>query len=862
MKRSVDPASSNLASPPTIHRHQRSRAVGRILILALLAFVFSSLFRMSRTVNAHADDASDSIDQPSDQSGSLQAIATPAPDACLDSLPIPTPAAGLHRVVQLVNCSNQVVLGTANAAQQKGGQPLPVLPREGTWVMQPFNPASPASGANVLTIDIPTQWENTVCPTGTKNCEGIVGPRLWARTGCSYNLAFDKAQCETGGCGGRYDCSAARLSASVGTTVSEWTLNQPVSNSPPPPPTNDWCAGDGPPPAPPIISYCKDSPDISAVDGVNLNMDIQPLGGSATDPYDIPNQSHDAQWLAQQYPLTKHGADLRATCPAGDFQLTRVDLTTGDPYGFVIVGSNGQPVGGNSTVACFSNCGRYAYPAPPDEHCDDTNHDSRCYRWKAFCLGDPSKYGKTLKCGPGDPYFNKCPVAGACWNLKAPASPLNDTCEGRGFVTDASTACTSTVAGAVQAACPNLTYPYGYIDPLLPSSVSWAYQPPYGLCSDVTGDPSACIGDDTLHNVMPKAYTWPNDPQVYGGNATAYRVIFAPGGNPTTAPITPASNSLPTCASLGTTSSLYDYTHNFTSCGVPIDYGAIFGVAHLGPFSEPKNRWACDLDPTGAGNEGVICTWKLPATAVIQQVGLKANYNSAGSSLQLNAIPGVQNGDLLLASITFLQSAIPTPPSGWVQVPGASVANENNQTVVWYHFVTTSPPEPPSYSWTWNSTAYPAGGMTAWRGVNPTTPFDTTALTALANSPSDTAVAPAITTPTPGDRLLSVFGAGAALGQNFEAPTGGSLPPTGPGDETIALRVNGGDAIGTYYAQLVADRIQTTTSALAQYSKVGTVPKNQRPGDWTAISMVLKPLNPYVPPAAIAGGLDISNVDP
>jgi hypothetical protein len=29
--------------------------------------------------------------------------------------------------------------------------------------------------------------------------------------------------------------------------------------------------------------------------------------------------------------------------------------------------------------------------------------------------------------------------------------------------------------------------------------------------------------------VLPKAYTWPNDPQVYGGDATAYRIIFAPG---------------------------------------------------------------------------------------------------------------------------------------------------------------------------------------------------------------------------------------------------------------------------------------------------------------------------------------------
>jgi hypothetical protein len=37
---------------------------------------------------------------------------------------------------------------------------------------------------------------------------------------------------------------------------------------------------------------------------------------------------------------------------------------------------------------------------------------------------------------------------------------------------------------------------------------------------------------------MRKAYTWPNDPQVYGGDAPLYRIVFAPGG--TNVPITPS----------------------------------------------------------------------------------------------------------------------------------------------------------------------------------------------------------------------------------------------------------------------------------------------------------------------------------
>ena len=258
------------ATPQAIHRHKRSRVVEKILIVALLAFGFSSGFQLWWTLRAQADGVSGLINAPSDQLKNLGQAEGPnaklksTPDPCLAKVPTPQIKDGLHRVIQLVNCSKATLLGTANAAQQQFKNPLPVLPREGTWEMKPVGSAG---NENVLTIDIPLGWENTKCPEGQKNCEGIVGPRIWARTGCRIDVAFDKAQCETGGCGGRYDCSAARLAASVGTTIAEWTLAEPVQNSTVPP-----------------IKYLKDSPDISAVDGENLNMDIQPLGATPRNP--------------------------------------------------------------------------------------------------------------------------------------------------------------------------------------------------------------------------------------------------------------------------------------------------------------------------------------------------------------------------------------------------------------------------------------------------------------------------------------------------------------------------------------------------------------------------------------------------
>ena len=79
--------------------------------------------------------------------------------------------------------------------------------------------------------------------------------------------------------------------------------------------------------------------------------------------------------------------------------------------------------------------------------------------------------------------------------------------------------------------------------------------------------------------------------------------------------------------------------------------------------------------------------------------------------LHLKVPAGVQNGDLLLASITFDSGAAPMPPNGWALVPNATATSSSNaQTSVWYHIANH---EPDGYTWHWGTTADPAGGMTA-----------------------------------------------------------------------------------------------------------------------------------------------------
>ena len=110
-------------------RTSKQRAY-KLLIVSRLSFAISLIFLLFGTARSDAADP------------------------CLDNLPTPTPL--LHRVVQLVNCSNQRVLGTANAAHVVDSLPTPVLPREQTWVMEPFPvPSGAPANANVLTIDIP-----------------------------------------------------------------------------------------------------------------------------------------------------------------------------------------------------------------------------------------------------------------------------------------------------------------------------------------------------------------------------------------------------------------------------------------------------------------------------------------------------------------------------------------------------------------------------------------------------------------------------------------------------------------------------------------------------------------------------------
>ncbi|HTR60669.1 MAG TPA: thaumatin family protein [Candidatus Binataceae bacterium] len=640
-------------------KNRRTRLVGPILVVIFTAFGMAAIFHSFVTPPVHAQSAAptvqdedpvDVMNEPAEQTQQLQnsdqaVAATPTPAlptyppqwaAYEASLPIPSPTNGSHYVVQLVNESNVTILGTANTANedprfalypQCTGAPVVVEPREGTWVMQAYGspPRADGSASNVLTIDIPLCWENTKCPPVEDDPRAATcsasGPRFWARTGCRFDQQHNFAQCETGDCSGAYDCGAQALrNPPLGTagelpvTISEFT----------------FFAGFG--------AHNFTYPDISAVDGVNLNMDIQPIGPNSPFKYNgdaVPNPPSsgpfvaDPNWLSIQNnsrPLVFYGEDLRSPtlCPSNFTQ------TTSQSNGF-IEGGTEDP---NNPVACFSNCGKYALNPAPGDYCDPTDQKSKCYRWKVFCCPIGGAYDQLCSDPHGDPDDKLCNVTppvppspaptgtatitpyehgafhGACWYRGIPTDkqPVN-RCSCRAFIK--ANDCAGTVC----------TQPYADFP---------GAQPPFGKCSDVVGgDTNACIGDDVFHSVMPRAYSWPNDPQTYVADAHAWRMVFAPGGS--SIPITP-SGPIPACSSLPAG---YAYSDEVKQCSVDIGQGALFAGAVIAPKckqtsdcpiipgSNPQSRygcntelgrcatWACKLNDgiSAPAGGGIVCSW-------------------------------------------------------------------------------------------------------------------------------------------------------------------------------------------------------------------------------------------------------------
>jgi hypothetical protein len=277
--------------------------------------------------------------------------------------------------------------------------------------------------------------------------------------------------------------------------------------------------------------------DVSLVDGYSISMNITPIDTSVR-----PNDPH---WNVTQQ--CNYTGDLRSICPA-DFSLRASDVSSFAP----------SFPGEDYTIACFSNCGKYEYPNAPSIDCDDS--DPQCAGWRKYCC--QQKPGQNIY-GSVCANDTNCDYSASCW--QRPGVP--NMCACRGYY-------------VAEAPCPPDVCTYQ-------DAVS---QPPLEQCAS-----GECVGDDTLHSICPRAYTWPNDPQTHYSDSKRWRIVFyAPGENQL--PLPNSSSGFPLCSSLPAN---YNYPQARIDCGTRTGLAG----AHI------TTPWDCDVSAPDQNTNGVMCQW-------------------------------------------------------------------------------------------------------------------------------------------------------------------------------------------------------------------------------------------------------------
>jgi chitodextrinase len=219
------------------------------------------------------------------------------------------------------------------------------IPNGGGWAMAP--------GATT-TISVPGTWSG----------------RFWGRTGCSFN-ASGVGNCETGDCGGHLACNGA--GGVPPASLAEFTLAN----------------GTG-----------TDIYDVSFVDGFNVPMTVQTVGGTKTsDPY--------------------HCTD--AGCAA--------DLNPGCPAGLQVKNSAGKIVACNSACGAFNTdqyCCRGAYNTPAT--CNPNNWPTNyaayfktaCPHAYSYAYDDPTSTFNCQDCGYKITFG---PLSGGTPDTSPPSTP-------------------------------------------------------------------------------------------------------------------------------------------------------------------------------------------------------------------------------------------------------------------------------------------------------------------------------------------------------------------------------------------------------------------------------------------------------
>ncbi|HEY8701122.1 MAG TPA: PKD domain-containing protein [Arthrobacter sp.] len=263
--------------------------------------------------------------------------------------------------------------------------------------------------------------------------------------------------------------------------------------------------------------------------------------------------------------------------------------------------------------------------------------------------------------------------------------------------------------------------------------------------------------------------------------AKRYWYSDRPLGPATTAPVasftaTPTSGTVPLNVSFAD-----------TSTGSPTSWAWDFGDGGSSAAQNPTHSYAAAgtytakltaTNGTGSNSASTTITVNPATTAAgVTVVGSGTTYaGTATGTVTINAPAGTAAGDVLVASITGdLNPNMASVPVGWTPIVNGLGINSSStsgaRVFVYYHVVGAS--DPASYTWTLSTAVKWGGGITGYRGVNNTTPLDTSVATAVDATYNATSItAPSVTTASNGAMLIGGVGCDCASPVISSAPSG------------------------------------------------------------------------------------------
>ncbi len=266
-----------------------------------------------------------------------------------------------------------------------------------------------------------------------------------------------------------------------------------------------------------------------------------------------------------------------------------------------------------------------------------------------------------------------------------------------------------------------------------------------------------------------------------------------------------------------------DVAFSDTSTGSPTSWAWTFGDGGTSTTQNPSHTYStagtytATLTATNAGGSTSASktitvspgTTPPPTSGITVGASTTTNNTTATTTVTLNKPSGTAAGDVLVASFTADKNPTASTPSGWTPIVNTLNIGSGARVFAYYRVVGSS--DPASYSWTLSTAVKWGGGVTAYRGVNNSTPLDSSVVTAANTTYTATSIAaPSVTTASNNAMLIG--------GVGFDSSSPAATAPSGwterweaadaqiaeLADKTQATAGASGTATWTFTAKAVA----------------------------------------------------------